>query len=130
MRLKRTTSAIATAMLLAMTTTALAADTASPYARIRAELRREPVVSRLVVSRLPSPVVTRSRQAPKRSRPSLWKGAAIGGAIGALIGGALWGPSLCSANDPECTAITVPVGIAAGGGIGAAAGAITVALLR
>jgi hypothetical protein len=126
MRLK---GALVVAMLLTTTVNATAADYAPAYHRIRAGLQRKPVASRLVVKHLPAAAVRRP-QNQTRNRPSLWRGAAIGAGVGAAIGGLLWAPSLCGSNDSECTAITVPVGLAAGAGIGAAAGAIVQALAR
>jgi len=130
MRLRPATGGIVLAMLLTTTVNGVAGESAPSCERIRAGLRREPVASRLVVRRLPAAVVARSQSGPKKPRASLWRGAAIGAGIGALIGGLVWAPSLCGSNDPECSAITVPVGVAAGAGIGAAVGAIGQALAR
>ena len=126
MRLRPATGGIVLAMLLTTTVNGVAGEYAPSYERIRAGLRREPVASRLVVRRVPAAVVARSQSGPKKPRASLWRGAGIG----ALIGGLVWAPSLCGSNDPECSAITVPVGVAAGAGIGAAVGAIGQALAR
>lgn len=133
MRLTRTTGALVLAVLVATTAKGVAAESAPSYDRIRAGLRREPVVSRLVVTRLPAPATVaraRAQSTGKKPQASLWRGAAIGGGIGALIGGFIWAPSLCGSNDSECSAITVPVGLLGGAGIGAAAGAIVQALAR
>ena len=128
---------IVLAQLVATCANAAAHEYTPAYDRIRAGLQREPVASRLIVKSLPVPLrvpvaapATRVASPPARQRASLWRGAAIGAGIGAAIGGLLWAPSLCSSNDPECTAITVPIGLAAGGGIGAAVGAIVQAIAR
>ena len=64
-----------------------------------------------------------STQARQRgSRDSVWNGLLIGAGIGAT-GGYIWARHECG-NDQECAAITNPVGILAGAGIGAAVGAI------
>ena len=132
-RLKWITGGSILAMLL-LAGTARAAEPDPTYGRIRAGLQREAVASRLIPARVPAAPVavraTRPQNRPPKSRPSLWRGAAIGAGIGAVIGGVLWAPSLCSSNDAECMAITVPVGLGAGAGIGAAAGAIVQALAR
>jgi hypothetical protein len=133
MRLTRTTGALLLTVLLATTVNGVAAEPAPSYHRIRAGLRREPVASRLVVARLPTPATiarARAQSTGKKPQASLWRGAAIGAGIGALIGGFIWAPSICSSNDSECTAITVPVGLLGGAGIGAAAGAVVQALAR
>jgi len=133
MRLRQITGGSVLAMLL-LAGTARAAEPDPMYGRIRADLRRKAVASRLVPTRLPAAAVAvrlaRPQSRPAKPRHSLWRGAAIGAGIGALIGGAVWGPSLCSSNDAECMAITVPAGLGVGAGIGAAVGAIVQAVAR
>jgi hypothetical protein len=111
------------------------------YDRIRAELQRDRVDLRLPdetlapSARLPERTST-LRVAPSTAPPrtakshrSIWIPVLAGAGIGA-VAGAGWGAGQCDAPDPECTAITVPLGALAGAGIGAAVGALVHAIMR
>jgi hypothetical protein len=78
--------------------------------------------SSLVPRSLP-PLAAAAQAGRRPQRDSVKDGALIGAAIGAG-GGYLWSRSLCGSNDSECSAITTPVGVLSGIGIGAAVGAI------
>ena len=121
---------IATAILLTSAAGAHAQEYTPAYDRIRTGVRRDAAVSRFVVKPVAIRPVSRRQGAQRKPHASLWRGAAVGGTTGALLGGLVWGPSQCGNNDSECEAITVPVGLLGGGGIGAAVGVIAQALAR
>jgi hypothetical protein len=72
---------------------------------------------------------SRGRPVQTTPRDSIWNGLLIGAGIGGG-GGYLWARNICGPNDRECFAITAPVGVLAGAGIGAAVGAVLDALNR
>ena len=97
--------------------------------RVRRALER-PSIMPARSMRLPEPVSKSraSQPAPGERRDSVWNGALIGAAIGGA-GGYVWARNICGGtDDTECFVISAPVGILAGIGIGAAAGAVADAL--
>jgi hypothetical protein len=99
------------------------------YARIRSGLDR--TAARHVV-RGGSPTfllqATPSARVTSGQRDSVWNGLLIGAAAGG-VGGYIWARHECG-DDQECAAITNPVGILVGAGIGAAIGGILDAFSR
>ena len=122
-----TTFTLLTVMALALPTTVPAtADCTPSCRRIRAGLARTaiPVHGQM----LPLASMERRQAVVTRPADSIWNGVVIGAAVGAA-GGYVWGRSLCP-GDRECLYRTVPAGILAGAGIGAAIGGILDALRR
>jgi hypothetical protein len=73
----------------------------------------------------------RGRQSAQTGRPadSVWEGLLIGAAVGG-VGGYVWARQICGTDDTECLAISAPVGILGGAGIGALVGAVADKLHR
>jgi hypothetical protein len=125
---------IALALLPGSPQLARAAEYTPRLDRIRAAVaadRRLPVADRrlpvLVNAGTPVAAPATARRAPARRRDPLWNGILIG--LGAGIGGGyLWARNTCGSNNRECDFRAYPVGVVAGAGIGAAAGAIIDAL--
>jgi hypothetical protein len=115
------------------------------YERIRARLEHDPVTLRRLaravtrgqmtadgpepMRRAPSAAAARRNRPQTSGRDSVWNGLLIGAGIGAG-GGYLWARNICGSNDAECFAITKPVGVLGGAGIGAAVGALLDALQK
>lgn len=122
-----TTSTLLTVMALVLPITAPAADgTSNP--RVRAGITRSALPLVIDVKMIPRTALERRQAVVTRPADSIWNGIAIGAAVGAG-GGYLWGRNLCP-GDKECLYRSVPVGILAGAGIGAAIGGILDALQR
>jgi hypothetical protein len=107
------------AALLGWPNLSSAEDYAPDLARIRAGLATTASIT-TTIRRETSVAAARPPQRGKRD--SVWNGILIGAGVGA-VGGYIWARHECG-NDGECAAITNPVGILAGAGIGAAIGAI------
>ena len=126
-------SVIALILLLCVTCpTFTGAEESTPnYDRIRAALQRPVPPTLFTLSRASLSMMrpTPPPRAQSARRDSVWNGALIGAGIGG-VGGYFWARNICGSNDPECFAITAPVGVLGGGGIGAAIGAILDALDR
>jgi hypothetical protein len=93
------------------------------YDRIRRGVDR---TAAMQVAHVPSATVllqaTPSARVTSGRRDSVWNGLLIGAVAGG-VGGYIWARHECG-DDQECAAITNPVGILVGAGIGAAIGGI------
>jgi hypothetical protein len=116
---QRTLTLILLAALLGFPTLSSAEDYAPDLTRIRAGL----LTNGPIATSVRRETSVASATPPQRgNRDSVWNGILIGAGIGAA-GGYIWARHECG-NDAECAAITNPVGILAGLGIGAAIGAV------
>ena len=136
-----TIAAVLAVVLMGAAAEARGQDYQPSYERIRAGLERAAMTSptiaiahRNVAADAPEPTAAaRSAATARRNRQqtsgrdSVWNGLLIGAGIGAG-GGYLWARNICGSNDAECFAITAPVGVLGGAGIGAAVGALLDAL--
>jgi hypothetical protein len=98
---------------------------APPISRVSLALARPPSPLRqsIVRAKREAPLARQRAVIKPGRRDSIWNGLLIGAGIGAT-GGYVWARHECGSNDTECAAITNPVGILGGAGIGAAIGAI------
>jgi hypothetical protein len=118
---------IALALLPGSPQLARAAEYTPRLDRIRAAVAADRRLPVLVNAGTPVAAPATARRAPARRRDPLWNGILIG--LGAGIGGGyLWARNTCGSNNRECDFRAYPVGVVAGAGIGAAAGAIIDAL--
>jgi hypothetical protein len=116
---QRTLTLILLAALLGFPTLSSAEDYAPDLTRIRAGL----LTNGPIATSVRRETSVASATPPQRgNRDSVWNGILIGAGMGAA-GGYTWARHECG-NDAECAAITNPVGILAGLGIGAAIGAV------
>ena len=102
------------------------------YARMRQALQRSATPPVLRLESVTSDATALGRNARQRDassdrRDSVWNGALIGAAIGG-VGGYIWAQDICGGDDSECFAISGPVGILGGAGIGLVVGAVDDAL--